>query len=120
MLLKFLRSKIHGAKVTEANINYIGSIAIDTQLMEAAGLKTSEIVMVADVENGNRLMTYVIPAPAGSKTICLNGAAARLVSVGDTVLVFSFAYLTEEEAARHRARIVLMGEDNEVKEIFDQ
>jgi aspartate 1-decarboxylase len=118
MLLKLLKGKIHRATVTEANLNYVGSITIDRNLMDAAGLVPNEAVMVADVNNGTRHTTYVIPAPPGSGVICINGAAARLVNVGDVVIIFAFAYLTPSEAKEHKAEIVIVGEGNTIKEKF--
>jgi len=118
MFLKLLKGKIHQARVTEADLNYVGSITIDRNLMDAAGLVTNEAVMVADVNNGTRHTTYVIPGPAGSGVICINGAAARLVSVGDVVIIFAFAYMTPEEAKDHKAKVVIVGEGNTVKELI--
>jgi len=118
MFLKLLKCKLHRVKVTEANLNYVGSITIDENLMDAVGLLSNEAVMVADMNNGTRHTTYVIPGPRGSGVICINGAAARLVSVGDEVLVMAFAYLTPDEAKTHKARVALIGEGNTVKELI--
>lgn len=119
MQVKLLKSKIHRAKVTEADLNYVGSITIDKDLMEASGILPNEAVLVADVNNGTRHVTYAIPGKSGSGIICVNGAAARLVSVGDTVLILSFGYFDEEEAKSHQAKIVIMNEDNNtVKEVI--
>ena len=98
MLLTVLKSKLHRVKVTDANINYIGSITIDGNWMDAAGIIDGEQVHVVDVTNGARLVTYVIRGERGSKCICLNGAAARLVSIGDTVIIIAYAQVTPEEA----------------------
>lgn len=118
MFLKILKSKLHRVTVTDANLDYMGSITIDRNLMEAAGLLPHEAVLVADVNNGTRHTTYAIPGPAGSGTICINGAAARLVSVGDTVIIMAFAYMTAEEAAGHKPKVVIAGEGNTIKEII--
>jgi aspartate 1-decarboxylase len=118
VFLKLLKGKVHQATVTEANLNYVGSITIDRNLMEAAGLVTNEAVLVADINSGTRHTTYVIPGPPGSGVICINGAAARLVSVGDVVIIFAFAYLTPEEVKEHQARIVIVGEKNTIKEVL--
>jgi aspartate 1-decarboxylase len=118
MFLKLLKGKIHQATVTEADLNYVGSITIDRDLMEAAGLVANEAVMVADVNNGTRHTTYVIPGQPGSGIICINGAAARLVQVGDRVIIFAFAYLTPEEVKDHKARVVIAGDGNTIKEVI--
>jgi aspartate 1-decarboxylase len=107
-----MKSKIHRATVTEANLNYVGSITIDEDLMEAADLWENEKVQVVNINNGARLETYVIPGPRGSGVICLNGAAARHAQPGDKVIIISYALMTEEEAREYRPRIVLMDEGN--------
>lgn len=112
MMRNMMKSKIHRATVTEANLNYVGSITIDEALMEAADLWENEKVQVVNINNGARLETYVIPGPRGSGVICLNGAAARHAQPGDKVIIISYALMTEEEARSHRPRIVLMDEAN--------
>jgi len=107
-----MKSKIHRATVTEANLNYVGSITIDEDLMEAADLWENEKVQVVNINNGARLETYVIPGPRGSGVICLNGAAARHAQPGDKVIIISYALMTEEEARSYKPRIVLMDEAN--------
>ena len=97
MKIKLLKSKIHRATVTEANLDYIGSISIDKNLMAAANLIEYEQVHVLNVSNGNRLITYVIPAPKNSGEICINGAAAHLATTGDLVIIVSYCILNEEE-----------------------
>lgn len=114
MFLTMMKSKLHRATVTEANLNYIGSITIDEDLMDLVELLPNEKVQVVDNNNGARLETYVIPGPRGSGVICLNGAAARLVQPGDTVIIISYAMMTSEEARTHRPRIAIMGADNKV------
>lgn len=101
-----MKSKIHRATVTQADLHYVGSIAIDRDLMEAADLLEGEQVVIADITNGARLETYVIPAPAGSGTIGINGAAAHLVSEGDLVIIMSYAMIADEEARRLKPRVV--------------
>ncbi len=118
MFLKLLKCKIHRVKVTEAKLDYVGSITIDRTLMEAVGLLPNEAVLIADMNNGTRHTTYAIPGPAGSGVICINGAAARLVSVGDEVLVMAFAYLTPDEAKSHKAKVAIIGEGNTIKEVI--
>lgn len=116
MLLTLCKSKLHRAVVTEANLHYMGSITIDAALMAAAGMLPFERVQVVDVANGARFETYVVEGKAGSGTICLNGAAARLVHVGDPVIIIAYAQLTPEEARVHRPTIVLLKPDNTVGE----
>lgn len=112
MIVTMMKSKIHRATVTEANLNYVGSITIDAELMEAAGLFEYELVHVLDIDNGNRLETYVIPGPRGKGDICMNGAAARLVHVGDRVIIIAYCQIDAEEVPEHKPRIVLIGENN--------
>lgn len=107
-----LKSKIHRATVTEANLHYEGSITIDPLLMEATDIVEWEQVDVYDITNGNRLTTYAISGKPGSGVICLNGAAARLIEVGDLVIICSYAEFTEEERRTHKPRIVLVNEKN--------
>lgn len=107
-----MKSKIHRATVTEANLAYVGSITIDRDLMEAADLLDNEKVQVVDNDNGARLETYVIPGERGSGTICLNGAAARLVHPGDTVIIISYADLEDDEARTWEPTVVFVDADN--------
>ena len=111
-----LKSKIHRATVTDANLEYEGSITIDEDLMRAADLIEFEQVQIYDVTNGHRLTTYVIRGEAGSGTICLNGAAAHLVTEGDLVIIASYAAFSPQEAAVHRPLVVLVDERNRVRE----
>jgi aspartate 1-decarboxylase len=108
MLRNFLRSKIHRAIVTEANINYVGSLAIDEELMELSKIRENEVVHVANLTNGERLTTYAIRAPFGSRTICANGAAAHKIRVGDAIIIFAFAYCTEAELQDSKPAIVFV------------
>lgn len=116
LLLQMLKGKLHGARVTEANLEYRGSISIDRDLMEAAGFLVGEKVLVADMASGNRFETYVIEAPRGSGAICLNGAAARQGTVGDRVIVMAWCLLDADEAVRHRPRVARVDEKNAVVE----
>ena len=116
MFLRLLKSKIHQATVTQTDLNYSGSVTIDQDLMDAVGLVNSEIVMVANLNNGNRFTTYAIPGERGSGIIGLNGAAARLVNKGDLILIFAFVYATEQEASEHSATVIILDEDNKIKE----
>lgn len=117
MELSVLKAKIHRATVTEADLHYVGSITIDQDLMDAAGLLSYEKVLVADIDNGNRLETYIIAGPRGSGIICLNGASARLVSPGDRVIVMAFCAMSPEEAKTHRPTVVFVDEKNAISEI---
>lgn len=113
MFRTMMKSKIHRATVTEANLNYVGSITIDEDLMEAADLLENEKVQIVDNNNGARLETYVIPGPRGSGVICLNGAAARLVQPGDIVIIMSYAMMSDEEIKNHKPRVVFVNESNQ-------
>ena len=117
MLLNMLKGKIHCATVTEANLAYMGSITIDEELMEKAGILPNERVQVVDNNNGARLETYTIPGPRGSGVICLNGAAARLAQPGDIVIIMAYALFTEEEGRVHKPKVVMVDEKNKIKEI---
>lgn len=117
MMLNMLKGKIHCATVTEANLSYMGSITIDADLMDQAGILPNERVQVVDNNNGARLETYTIPGPRGSGVICLNGAAARCAQVGDVVIIMAYALFSEEEARACRPTVVLVDESNRVKEI---
>lgn len=111
------KSKIHRATVTEANLNYIGSITIDAQLLEAANILPHEKVQIVNNNNGARLETYVIAGEPGSGVICLNGAAARLVQPGDKVIIISYAMIEEAKVAEHQPTIVFLDEGNVISEI---
>ncbi len=114
MIRTMLKSKIHRATVTQADLHYVGSIAIDRTLMEAADLLEGEQVVIADISNGARLETYVIPAPAGSGTIGINGAAAHLVGKGDLVIIMSYAMVEDEEARTLTPRVVHVDDGNRI------
>lgn len=114
MLLTILKSKIHRVRVTEANLEYIGSITIDEDLMDAAGIVAGERVQVVDNDNGARLETYVIAGKRGSGCICMNGAAAHLIHVGDTVIIMAYALMTPEEHKTFRPQIVFPKEGNKI------
>jgi aspartate 1-decarboxylase len=120
MLTKLLKSKIHRATVTQTDVNYHGSITIDRELLRLSGLLPNEAVIVADCENGNRFETYVIAGDAGSGTIGVNGAAARLTNHGHRVIIMSFVQATEAEAARHRSKVVIVDADNRPLETLEQ
>jgi aspartate 1-decarboxylase len=117
MFLTMFKSKIHRATVTEANLNYMGSITIDQDLLEAANILPDEKPQFVNNNNGARFETYVICGERGSGIICLNGAAARLVQPGDTVIIISYAMMTPEEALAFRSTIVMVDNNNKVAEI---
>lgn len=117
MLLELLKSKIHRATVTDANLNYEGSITIARDLMDAAGILPYEKVGVLDVNNGSRLETYVIEGPAQSGVICVNGAAAHLVKPDDLVIIVAYASMTPEEAANWKPTVIRVNGKNEIIEI---
>lgn len=114
MQIEVLKSKIHCARVTEANLSYMGSITIDEDLMDACGLIAGEHVHVVNNNNGERIETYVIKGPRGSGSICLNGAAARKAVVGDVVIIMSFGLLDYEEAKAFTPKVIFPDENNRV------
>ncbi len=114
MTITMLKAKIHRAVVVQAELNYVGSITIDSDLMEAAGIFEYEKVQIADVESGNRFETYVIAGEAGSGMICLNGAAARQVQPGDHVIIMAYAQVTPEEACSMKPQVVFVDEQNKI------
>ncbi|MEE1084578.1 MAG: aspartate 1-decarboxylase [Paludibacteraceae bacterium] len=108
MFVQILKSKIHRAVVTEANLNYIGSITIDAELLDKAGILPNEKVYIVNNNNGERFETYVIPGERNSGVICLNGAAARKAEVGDVVIIMAYGWMTEEEAQTRQPKIVFL------------
>lgn len=114
MQITLLKSKIHRAKVTQADIDYVGSITIDSDLLSESGIMEYEKVQIADVNNGNRFETYTIAGEAGSGIICLNGAAAKCVNVGDTIIIMAYADMTPEEAATHKPTVLFVSEKNQL------
>ncbi len=114
MFVKLLKGKLHGATVTEVKLHYTGSIAIDSGLMDAAGILPYEAVLIADLNNGHRLETYAVPAPADSGQITVLGAAARLIKPKDRIIVFSFGYYTAEETGKIKPKIVVLDNNNKI------
>lgn len=112
MLIQRFKSKIHRCRVTEANLNYVGSITIDMDLVDAANMMEGERVQIVNNNNGERLETYIIPGERGSGVICLNGAAARRVEVGDILIIISYGMMTPEEARNFKAVTVFPDENN--------
>ena len=115
MRLNVFKSKIHRCRVTEANLNYEGSVTIDADLMEAADILSHEQVQVLNVNNGERFDTYAIRGPRGSGVVCLNGPAARLAHVGDLVIILTYASMEREELERHTPRIVMVDDRNHIR-----
>ena len=119
MVVHMLKGKIHRATVVQAELNYVGSITIDPVLMEAAGIIEYEQVHVVDINNGSRFVTYVIKGEPDSGMICLNGAAAREVSVGDKVIIMAYCEIKEKKADKHRPRVVFVDEKNHIVSLDD-
>ena len=116
MLTRLLKAKIHRATVTFTDVNYHGSITIDSDLLRATGLLPNEAVIVADCENGNRFTTYIIPGEPGGGQVGVNGAAARLTQVGHKVIVMSFLLAEPDEIARHKSKVLIVNDRNKVVE----
>lgn len=118
MFRTMMNGKIHRATVTEANLNYVGSITIDEDLLDAVGMAANEKVAIVNNNNGARLETYIIPGERGSGVVCLNGAAARLVQEGDIVIIISYVLVPEEKVQSHRPKVAIMDENNRIKELI--
>lgn len=116
----FLKSKIHRATVTDAQLNYEGSLTVDIDLLERAGMKKLELVSVVNINNGERFETYLIEGERGSKTICLNGAAARKAQIGDRIIIMTYCILNEEEIDLHKPVIILLDEENNIIKETDE
>ena len=119
MYITLLKSKIHRATVTQSDLDYVGSITIDKALMDAAGLVEYEKVQIADIDNGNRFETYIITGEENSGCICLNGAAAKCVEVGDKVIIMAYAQMTTDEVENYQPKVVFVNDINEIIEIAD-
>ena len=117
MVLEMLKSKIHRATVTQADVDYVGSITIDEELMINSGILEYEKVQVADVNNGNRFWTYVIAGDKGSGVICVNGAAAHKVDLGDKLIIMSYAQMTKEEVKDNPPKVVFVDDDNKITRV---
>ncbi|MGF9977952.1 aspartate 1-decarboxylase [Viridibacillus arvi] len=118
MFRMMMNAKIHRAVVTQADLNYVGSITIDEDLLDAVSMLPNEKVHVVDNNNGARFETYIIAGERGSGVICVNGAAARLVQKGDVVIIMSYAYVNEEEAKKHKPTVAIMKQGNMIKELI--
>ena len=117
MTLEILKSKIHRATVTQAELNYVGSITVDEALMKASGIVEYEKVQIADVDNGARFETYVIAGEEGSGIICLNGAAARMVSTGDKIIIMCYALMSPDEIAENPPKVVFVDDENRITSV---
>ncbi len=117
MTIEMLKGKIHRATVVQAELDYVGSITVDEELLEAAGILEYEKVQIVDVNNGSRFETYTIAGKRGSRMICLNGAAARCVSAGDKIIIMAYTSLAPEEAENHRPKVVFVNDDNSISRI---
>ena len=118
MNITMLHSKIHRATVTDANLNYVGSITIDRDLLDSAHMRIGQKVDIVNVNNGERFSTYIIPGERGKRDICLNGAAARKVHVGDKIIIITYASMSEEEADNYLPQIVILNDDNSIADSF--
>jgi len=118
MNITMLYSKLHRATVTDANLNYVGSITIDVDLLKAANMRVGQKIDIVNVNNGERFSTYIIPGKSGLKEICLNGAAARKVHKGDKIIIIAYATMTEEEADAYQPKIVILDDDNGIAQEF--
>lgn len=118
MFRTMMNAKIHRAHVTEANLNYVGSITIDEDILDAVGMVANEKVQIVNNNNGARLETYIIPGERGSGVFCLNGAAARLVQKDDIIIVISYALIPEDKLSLHQPKIAIMDENNRIKELI--
>jgi len=119
MNITMLYSKLHRATVTDANLNYVGSITIDKELLELSGLRIGQKVDIVNINNGERFSTYVIEGEKGKRDICLNGAAARKAEVGDKIIIIAYASMSEKEADSYKPKVVLLGEENKLQEVRD-
>lgn len=120
MFRTMMKSKIHRARITEANLNYVGSITIDQDILDRVDIVANEKVQIVNNNNGARLETYVIPGERGSGVICLNGAAARLVQKDDVIIIIAYATVSEEELMNHRPKIAIMNELNEIEQFIEE
>ncbi|MDQ7723896.1 aspartate 1-decarboxylase [Bacillus halotolerans] len=120
MYRTMMSGKLHRATVTEANLNYVGSITIDEDLIDAVGMLPNEKVQIVNNNNGARLETYIIPGQRGSGVICLNGAAARLVQEDDKVIIISYKMMSDQEAANHQPKVAVLNDQNKIEQMLGQ
>ena len=119
MNITMLYSKIHRATVTDANLNYVGSITIDQELLDASNMRVGQKIDIVNINNGERFSTYIIPGERGKRDICLNGAAARLVHKGDKIIIIAYASMSEEEAESYKPKIVIVDDENAIAQEFE-
>ncbi len=119
MNITMLYSKLHRATVTDANLNYVGSITIDQALLDAANMRVGQKIDIVNVNNGERFSTYIIPGERGKGDICLNGAAARKVHKGDKIIIIAYAVMSEAEADSYKPKIVILNDDNTIAQAFE-
>ena len=119
MNITMLYSKLHRATVTDANLNYVGSITIDQNLLDAVDMRVGQKIDIVNVNNGERFSTYIIPGERDKGDICLNGAAARKVHKGDKIIIIAYSSMTEEEADKHQPKIVILDDDNSIAQAFE-
>ncbi len=119
MNITMLYSKLHRATVTDANLNYVGSITIDQALLDAANMRVGQKIDIVNVNNGERFSTYIIPGERGKGDICLNGAAARKVHKGDKIIIIAYADMSEAEADSYKPKIVILNDDNTIAQAFE-
>ena len=119
MNITMLYSKLHRATVTDANLNYVGSITIDRELLDAASMRVGQKIDIVNVNNGERFSTYIIPGERGKREICLNGAAARKVHKGDKIIIIAYATMTEKEADTYKPKIVILDDENAIEQAFE-
>ena len=119
MNITMLYSKLHRATVTDANLNYVGSITIDQELLDAADMRVGQKIDIVNVNNGERFSTYIIPGERGLKEICLNGAAARKVHKGDKIIIIAYATMSAEEADTYQPKIVILDDDDSIAQAFE-
>ncbi|MGM8211594.1 aspartate 1-decarboxylase [Virgibacillus sp. W0430] len=120
MFRTLMKAKIHRARITEANLNYVGSVTIDQNILEKVDIIPHEKVQIVNNNNGARLETYVIPGERGSGVVCLNGAAARLVQKGDTVIIIAYAIVPNEALTTFKPKVAIMNEENEIEQMLEQ
>lgn len=119
MTITMLQSKIHRATVTDANLHYVGSITIDRDLLDVVAMRVGQKIDIVNINNGERFSTYIIPGERGKGDICLNGAAARKVQVGDKIIIIAYASMTPEEADNHVPKILILEDDNTIAQSFE-
>jgi len=119
MTITMLQSKIHRATITDANLHYVGSITIDRDLLDAAAMRVGQKIDIVNINNGERFSTYIIPGERGKRDICLNGAAARKVQIGDKIIIIAYASMSQEEADIYKPKVVILEDNNSIAQAFE-